>query len=64
MESGNMINSMMIIIGEVMVVVMDMDVVIANDMIRIDQTITTIDQDHTIDVIVGQKAEVGEMSTE
>ena len=62
MESGNMINSTMIITEGVMaVVVMDMDVVTENDTILTDQIIITIDHDHMIDVIVGQKVEVGEM---
>ena len=62
-ENGNMINSMMIITEVVMAaaVMADMDVVIANDTIRTDLTIITIDQDHMIDAIVGQKVEVGEM---
>ena len=62
-ENGNMINSMMIITEVVMAaaVMADMDVVIANDTIQTDQTIITIDQDHMIDAIVGQKVEVGEM---
>ena len=59
-ENGNMINSMMII-TEVVMAAADMDVVIANDTIRTDLTIITIDQDHMIDAIVGQKVEVGEM---
>ena len=62
MESGNMINSTMIITEGVMaVVVMDMDVVTENDTTLTDQIIITIDHDHMIDVIVGQKVEVGEM---
>jgi len=68
MESGNMINSMMITTEVVMLVpvaaVMDMGVIIANDTIQTDQSIIMIDHDHMIDVMVGQKVEVGEMLIE
>lgn len=64
MENGNMINSMMII-TEVVMAAADMDAVTANDTIRTDQTIImTEGQGHMIDVIVGQKVEVGEMLIE
>ena len=63
MENGNMINSMMIITEAVMVEA-DMDAVTANDTTRTDQTIIMTDQGHMIDVIVGQKVEVGEMLIE
>lgn len=63
MENGNMINSMMII-TEVVMAAVDMDVVTANDTTRTDQTIIMTDQDHMIDVTVGQKVEVGEMLIE
>ena len=64
MENGNMINSMMII-TEVVMAAVDMDAVTANDTTRTDQTIImTEGQGHMIDVIVGQKVEVGEMLIE
>ena len=63
MENGNMINSMMIITEAVMVEA-DMDAVTANVTTRTDQTIIMTDQGHMIDVIVGQKVEVGEMLIE